>query len=59
MVSDATTMKLTAVPCEVALRSSMPITTVATHTTIPVGANAVGRRQPRASSAAVTRGRSR
>ena len=45
MTDDATTMKLAAMPAEVALRSSIPTTTVQSHTTTPVGYTAVGRRQ--------------
>ncbi len=47
-------MKLTATPAEVSLRSTIPITTVLIHTTIPVGANEVGRCQPRESSQPTT-----
>ena len=46
----ATTTKLAAVPSEVAWRNSIPTTTVHTHTTTPVGVNAVGRCQPRDSN---------
>ena len=45
-----TTTKPTGVPAEVALRSSMPTTTVHSQTTTPVGTTAVGRRQPRDTS---------
>src|ERR1043165_1051311 len=47
-------MKLTATPAEVSLRSTMPTTTVLIHTTIPVGANDVGRCQPRESNQPTT-----
>ncbi len=46
--SEATTTKLIAVPWEVALRNNIPITTVLNQTTIPVGANVVGRCHARA-----------
>jgi hypothetical protein len=41
--SEATTTKLTAVPWDVALRNSIPMTTVLSQITRPVGANDVGR----------------
>ena len=50
MTVDATATKLAATPAEVALRSSIPTTTVHTHTTTPVGSTAVGRRHARAAS---------
>jgi len=43
-------MKLGAVPAEVSLRSSIPITIVHNHTVTPVGTSAAGRCQPRDSS---------
>jgi hypothetical protein len=48
--SEATTTKLTAVPADVALRNSIPMTTVHTQITRPVGANEVGRCQARVAS---------
>ncbi|KQY03974.1 hypothetical protein ASD37_24445 [Mycobacterium sp. Root135] len=48
--SEATTTKLSAVPADVALRNNIPTTTVLSQMTIPVGANAVGRRHARAAS---------
>lgn len=50
VTEDATTMKLAATPADVALRKTMPTTTVDSHTTTPVGTTAVGRRQPREAS---------
>lgn len=50
VTSDATTTKLTATPWEVAFRSDIPMITVASHTVTPVGASAVGLRQPRLKS---------
>lgn len=48
--SEATTTKLSAVPADVALRNSIPMTTVLSQMTMPVGANAVGRRHALAAS---------
>jgi hypothetical protein len=45
VTSEATTTKLSAVPADVALRNAIPMTTVLSQTTIPVGASVVGRRQ--------------
>src|SRR5829696_4017011 len=42
--------KLTATPADVALRNSIPTTTVHSHTTTPVGTTAAGCRQARLSS---------
>ncbi len=50
VTSEATTTKLSAVPSEVALRNSIPTTTVHSQTISPVGASVVGRRQPRAAT---------
>lgn len=50
MTADATTTKLAATPAELTLRNTMPTTMVHSHTITPVGARAVGRRQPRAST---------
>jgi hypothetical protein len=50
VTDDATATKLAATPAEVALRSNIPTTTVHSHTTTPVGATAVGRRQAREAS---------
>ena len=47
VTSDATSTKLAATPAELTLRNNMPITTVHSHTTSPVGTTAVGRCQPR------------
>jgi hypothetical protein len=47
VTSEATTTKLIAVPWDVALRNAIPMTTVLSQTTSPVGVNVVGRRQPR------------
>lgn len=47
MTDEATTTKLVATPAELALRNSMPTTTVHNHTVNPVGTTAVGRRQAR------------
>src|SRR5215217_6033190 len=47
---DATTTKLADTPADVALRNSIPTTTVHSHTATPVGTSAIGLRQPRASS---------
>src|SRR5581483_1734475 len=47
VTTEATTTKVTATPPELALRNSIPTTTVHTHTATPVGAIANGRRQPR------------
>jgi hypothetical protein len=48
--SEATTTKLIAVPWDVALRNSIPTTTVLAQITMPVGASAVGRRHALAAS---------
>jgi hypothetical protein len=48
--SEATTTKLNAVPADVALRNSIPTTTVLSQMTIPDGASEVGRCQARATS---------
>src|SRR6202020_1269279 len=50
VTDDATTMKLAASHAEVALDTSIPTTTVHSHTTTPVGCTAVGRRHARAAS---------
>jgi hypothetical protein len=50
VTSEATTTKLTAVPWEVALRNSIPITTVLSQMISPVGASTDGRRQARAAN---------
>jgi hypothetical protein len=50
VTSEATTTKLTAVPAEVALRNSIPITTVLSQMVSPVGASAAGWRHARAES---------
>jgi glutaryl-CoA dehydrogenase len=50
----ATRTKLAATPAELALRNNMPITRVHSQTTTPVGATAVGRRQPRDTSQPTT-----
>ncbi|MDT5140408.1 MAG: hypothetical protein QOD58_4670 [Mycobacterium sp.] len=47
---EATTTNPPATLAELALRNSMPTTTVDTQTITPVGASAAGRRQPRDSS---------
>jgi len=47
VTDEATTTKLAVTPAELALRNSMPKTTVHSHTIIPVGTTAVGRRQAR------------
>lgn len=47
MTVDATTMKLTATPWDVALRNNIPTTTVLIQTASPVGTRASGRRQAR------------
>jgi hypothetical protein len=41
--SEATTTKLMAVPWDVAFRNNIPMTTVLSQITMPVGANDVGR----------------
>ena len=50
MDTEATTTKLVATPADVALRNSIPATTVHTHTTTPVGMTLNGLRHPRISS---------
>lgn len=50
MTADATMTKLTATPAEVALRKSIPTKMVDSQTATPVGAMAVGLRQPRTST---------
>jgi hypothetical protein len=50
VTSEATTTKLTAVPADVALRNSIPITTVLSQIISPVGASAAGWRHARAAS---------
>jgi hypothetical protein len=50
VTDEATTTKLAATPAELTLRNSMPTATVQIQTITPVGATAVGRRQPRDAS---------